>query len=143
MLWLRGDAHSLIITASHSGVLRRISLEPHPAATTLASLAASSLLGVLSLTYSDALKVVGYTTGGGDAVLVACIARMSMSFMYSPQATQWSKFAPRALAAHFGVGAGGARTVATGAAVELEALCEGARGALHAREPVSPPCMPL
>jgi uncharacterized protein RhaS with RHS repeats len=114
--------------ATHKGLIRRISLEPTPISASLVSQITAPLEGVLSLSYSDRLKLVAYTTGSGEAAVVACAARLNMSFLHGPKSTTLSHFAPRALLVRVETGAGGRSSVKTGTELEMEALYEASRG---------------
>ena len=97
MLWLPGDGHSQLLIATEAGSLRRIPLDPAATASTVLSHVATPLHGVLSLAYSSALKLVGYTTAAGDAALLACIARLPVQHLSSRKATAWWHHVPRAM----------------------------------------------
>ena len=129
VLWLPGDDHSFIVTATEAGNIRRISLNPRAVPTTLLSHIASPLHGVLSLAYSHALKLVGYTSGSGDAAVIACIARLPMEFFFGPKATTWSHYAPRAIVARTGCGFDGRELkVLWGRDAKCDPVFESSRG---------------
>jgi hypothetical protein len=128
VLWLPGDEHSLIVYATHKGLIRRISLEPTATPLSLISQVASPLEGVLSLSYSNRLKLVAYTTGSGDVAVVACIARLNLDFLYGPESTVLSRYTPRALLARFETRAGGETAVMPGTSLQIEAMYEAGRG---------------
>jgi hypothetical protein len=129
VLWLLGDEHSLIVAATEAGNLRRISLDPGANGVTLLSQVTSPLHTLICLAYSDALKLVGYTSGNGDAALLACIARMPMRHYFGKAATVWSRFVPRANLVSTGAAGEGAYKVLWGASKPCAELYEVPRSA--------------
>ena len=130
MLWLRGDGNSFLITASEAGNLRRIHLDPGAPPSTLLSHVVGPFHGLLCLCYSDALKLVGYSSGNGDAAVLACIARMPAQYYFSSKASVWSRFVPRAMLVSSTVQSGKVIKVKWGSEQPCSELYEAPRGAV-------------
>ena len=75
VLWLEGDGCPLLVVGLADGTMRRFSLARSPAA--LGCNLSSTIDGITSLSYSENLKLVGYATGGGEAGVLACMARIN------------------------------------------------------------------
>lgn len=79
VLWLRGDGRPLLAAALQNGHIKRIALHSDGPGNVLVSLVASPVTGVLSLAYSDQLKLVAYGSGRGAAGALAAVSRMNPS----------------------------------------------------------------
>eukprot|EP00892_Ulva_mutabilis_P008699 jgi/Ulvmu1/6200/UM028_0056.1 len=82
MLWLPGAGCSILALGTQAGQLRRVPMAQAASLSLFANLA-KPIDGVCALAYSHALKLIGYSTGGGLVAVLACAARVNVKAMAS------------------------------------------------------------